>query len=264
MENKSHWLDTDWWQKEIADVVSATDPVLCNLRITLAHYKLSRVLHEVTGKDSGANFHTWAVWGSKKAGETIRQEDTRRVRAAIELISAVCGLGLLTAGVTGVTWLNPAAWIVAGFVIGVGPTLLMRWLVGRTQREVLAGNRIVLEDIGQVTARFVARFQDRPALNPEELDQFLLTLRPERTESGGQALLSRAFLHYYQASYEQNLDKKYEQMFLANCYAIRSIGTASHPRQFFLLRRVVIERDSSNDQIEAVQEGILLAQQAKA
>ena len=39
-------------------------------------------------------------------------------------------------------------------------------------------------------------------------------------ESGGQALLTRAFLHYYQASYEQNLDKKHEQMFLANCYAI--------------------------------------------
>src|ERR1700694_1895300 len=111
MENQSQWLDADWWQKEIADVVSVTDPVLCNLRITLTHYKLSRVLQKVTGKNSGANFHTWAVWGSKKAGETIRQEDIRRVRRAIELISAVCGLGLLTAGAVGVTRLNPAAWI---------------------------------------------------------------------------------------------------------------------------------------------------------
>src|SRR5205807_2771106 len=32
--------------------------------------------------------------------------------------------------------------------------------------------------------------------------------------------LSRAFLHYYQASFELDLDKKHEQMFLANCYAI--------------------------------------------
>src|SRR5437773_5694935 len=74
VENQPQWLAADWWQKEIAEAVSVSDPTLCNLRITLAHYRLSRVLHEVTGKDSGANFHTWAVWGSKKAGETIRQE----------------------------------------------------------------------------------------------------------------------------------------------------------------------------------------------
>lgn len=220
MDNQSEWLDADWWQTEIADVVSVTDPILCNLRITLAHYRLSRLLQQVTGNDSGANFHTWAVWGSKKAGETIRQEDTRRVRRAIELTSGGLGLVLLTAGAVGFTSLSPAVWIAAGFLIGLGPTVLMRWMLARTRREVLAGNRTVLEDIGRVTARFVSRFHNRPALDLEELDQFLITLRPETTESGGQALLSRAFLHYYQASYEQNLDKKHEQVFLANCYAI--------------------------------------------
>ena len=51
------------------------DPELCNLRITLAHEDMLLALRRVTGADCGANFHTWAVWGSKTAGRTIRQED---------------------------------------------------------------------------------------------------------------------------------------------------------------------------------------------
>ena len=34
------------------------DPVLCNLRITLAHRLLAGRLREVTGVDAGANFHS--------------------------------------------------------------------------------------------------------------------------------------------------------------------------------------------------------------
>jgi hypothetical protein len=32
----------------------------------------------VTGTDAGANFHSWAVWGSKKARVIVRQEDLFR------------------------------------------------------------------------------------------------------------------------------------------------------------------------------------------
>jgi len=52
----------------IDDALATADPVLCNLKITLAHSELSIGLHERLGPESGANFHTWAVWGSKKAG----------------------------------------------------------------------------------------------------------------------------------------------------------------------------------------------------
>ena len=70
-----HWGDDVWWQAYIDAAVSGGDPVICNLRITLAHQELSLALRQVTGLGSGANFHTWAVWGSKTAGRTIRRED---------------------------------------------------------------------------------------------------------------------------------------------------------------------------------------------
>lgn len=59
-----------------------------------------------------------------------------------------------------------------------------------------------------------------PRFDAPKLEWFLGTLRSGKTETGGQALLSRAFLHYYQASHENDIDRKHEQMFLANCYAI--------------------------------------------
>jgi hypothetical protein len=219
-EHHKEWLDADWWRREIDEIISIPDPVLCNLRITLAHYQLSRMLRAVTGADAGANFHTWAVWGSKKAGETIRQEDTRRLKQLTHLISGSCGVGVVAATLT-VPWFLPAvAGLTLGGVIGIGPAALLRRSLNRTRREILAGNRTVLEDIGNVTARFVSAFYGHSQLQPDNLERFLATLTPGKTEAGGQALLGRAFLHYYQASYEKDLDRKHEQTFLANCYAI--------------------------------------------
>jgi hypothetical protein len=219
-ENRLERLDAGWWEHQIASAVSVSDPILCNLQITLAHYQLSRALHKVTGANAGANFHTWAVWGSKKVGETIRGEDTRRLRRTIGLIGGGCGLGLLTASAMGSRGRALTSGIVLGCLVGIGPIVLLRRSLKRTRREILSGNRTVLEDIGNVTARFVAEFHNRPGPDMNELEQFLQSLRPGPTEWGGQALLSRAFFYYYQARYEQDIDKKHEQMFLANCYAI--------------------------------------------
>lgn len=219
-ENRKEWFDADWWRREIDEIVSIADPVVSNLRITQAHYRLSQLLHGVTGENSGANFHTWAVWGSKKAGETIRQEDTRRVRRATKLLSGGCGAGLTAAGFLTTSAINPIAWIAAGSVVAISPVFFLRRILKRTSREILAGNRTVLDDIGKVTASFVSAFHDRQHFESDQIEQFIESLRPGKTELGGQSLLGRAFLYYYQASYETDLDRKHEQMFLANCYAI--------------------------------------------
>ena len=58
-------------------------PRLCNLRVTVGHYDLSLALRDALGADTGANFHTWAVWGSKKAGTTIRREDFTGARGVL-------------------------------------------------------------------------------------------------------------------------------------------------------------------------------------
>jgi hypothetical protein len=158
VENQSQWLDADWCQKEIADVISVTDPILCNLRITLAHYRSPGMGGwDRTPNDLGASQATnWADLSDRMnfIVDLFRSRHlAEHIRAAVHRRSG--------SGVAGRT--HP----------------------GRT----------TLSDSG----------------------------------------------------------RRY-----------RSIATASYPCQFFLLRRVVTERDSSNDQIEAVRERILLAQQAKA
>jgi len=71
----AEYFDIAFWEREIKDAIETSEPSLSNRKITLVHYRLSQVLQAVTGTDAGANFHTWAVWGSRKAGVTIRQED---------------------------------------------------------------------------------------------------------------------------------------------------------------------------------------------
>src|SRR5689334_12827938 len=85
------WASRAWWDERIGVAIATPDPVLCNLRITLAHYELSCALHAVLGADSGGNFHTWAVWGSKKAGSTIRQEDVPHLRGTAALLGGTLG-----------------------------------------------------------------------------------------------------------------------------------------------------------------------------
>lgn len=70
------YFNQTYWRQQISEAVETPDPALSNRMITLVHYRLSQVLQSVTGPDSGANFHTWAVWGSRKAGVTI---STRRL-----------------------------------------------------------------------------------------------------------------------------------------------------------------------------------------
>ena len=119
-DRRGHWNDPGWWDEGIDAAVREPDPVLRNLRITLAHQELSLALLDVTGDGAAANFHTWAVWGSKKAGRTIRQED--------------------------VPWLRrlPGA----------------RRPLDVASRRILGGNVTVLDDIGRETARFVCTYPD--------------------------------------------------------------------------------------------------------
>lgn len=220
LQAQTECFDAAWWQREIVEVTSVSDPVLCNLRITLAHYNLSRLLQSVIGADAGANFHTWAIWGSKKAGETIRREDTRLLGRIMLAITGASALVLVATGVAAPSVLSFPVSLALGSLFVAGPMALLNWVLNRTSRQILAGNIIVLEDIGNVTARFAEAVHASPAFDVQALEQFAETLRPGRTEDNGQALLNRAFLCYYLARHEPDVDKKHEHMLLANCYAI--------------------------------------------
>ena len=56
----------------IEESVNEENPAVSNQKVTAAHYVLSETLQKLTGKEAGSNFHSWAVWGLKKADVTIR------------------------------------------------------------------------------------------------------------------------------------------------------------------------------------------------
>jgi hypothetical protein len=93
-EAPGQWSDQAWWHARIDHAIDVRHPVLSNLRITLVHRELSLALRRLIGDDSGANFHTWAVWGSKTAGRTIRREDLPVPMRAVTPSGVLGGAGV--------------------------------------------------------------------------------------------------------------------------------------------------------------------------
>jgi hypothetical protein len=213
------------WQRLIEDAVHEPNPVLSNLRVTRTHYLLSQGLQEVVGREAGANFHTWAVWGSRKAGVTIREEGLDRALREVTILAGCTGL--LTGYLLDVVlWCWFPWWLVRGMsALGAvcGAWTGRHWLiVGRRRAAelMLAGNHTVLEDIGGQTARFLTWFHDTGGQDHAAFEVFLQGFRPGKTEAGGQDLLRRAFQHYYRAALTDNLQDKVQSMYFANCLAI--------------------------------------------
>jgi hypothetical protein len=235
------------------------DPVLCNLRITLAHRMLSGLLQEITGADAGANFHSWAVWGSKKAGVTVRQEDLEgalrnagRVAGVVgSMVGVACALLLTRAvlpGASGAAWaslglLGAALGAACGALAG---RAIARWSRAEASRLVLAGNRLVLDDIGRQTARFYATFQDRLPITADALAGFLDGLAPGPPERGGQDLLRSAFTQYARAANAKDPREKQQAAYYANCLAILNEHVKLQPyirkSMPFIVRRCVTQR----------------------
>lgn len=225
----AEYFDRAYWGQEIAAATETSDPSLCNRRITLVHYRLSQVLQAVTGTDAGANFHTWAVWGSRKAGVTIRQEDLGEALRNATVVAGIVGLlvGLIVSWVSIYLWLPGLHWTIVPLSALFGMfcgAFTGRWIATYSRREaarlILEGNRIVLEDIGNQTARFVALFHDKNEEDAKLLEAFLAELQPGETASGGQDLLRQTFSQYYLARYANDLKQKHEAAYFANCLAV--------------------------------------------
>jgi hypothetical protein len=208
-------------QAQIEEAVGIANPVLCNLRITLAHYELSGALHEIIGADSGANFHTWAVWGSKQAGETIREQDIPYLPRAGLGVGAVLGAGAGRALTPGARRGRRVAAALVGASAGAAALgAAGRGLLGGAAKQILGGNVTVLADIGRQTARFVESFSRASDRTEDRLEKFLAGLRPGPAMSGGQDLLRGAYRHYFAASDDANVDQRDEFMLCANLLAI--------------------------------------------
>ncbi len=244
----------------VIDAVNAEpDPVLCNLRITLTHRMLSGLLQEITGADAGANFHSWAVWGSKKAGVTVRQEDLEGALHDAGRVAGIVGgaVGLACAflltravlpdaagGVRAALWLLGAA---LGAACGaLAGRAIARWSRAEASRLVLEGNRLVLDDIGRQTARFYDTFHGRGPITPDALARFLDSLAPGPPERGGQDLLRGAFTQYARAANAVDPREKQQAAYYANCLAILNEHVKLQPyirkSMPFIVRRCVTQR----------------------
>ena len=225
MSSPIHPADLGAWEQAIRDAVGEPDPVLANLKITRCHYLLSGALGAVLGPGAGANFHSWAVWGSRKAGVTIRQEDLDRARrdgtAAGGVVGTVVGVAL---GWLLARWLSWPAVPTVALLGALCGSLAGRQVIARSRRVsarlVLEGNRTVLADIGTLTARFVARFHDRPGPDAAALADFLAGVRSGPAAAGGQDLLRRAFALYHAARFARDPAERQAATYLANCLAV--------------------------------------------
>ena len=203
------------WQDQIDEAIDGRDRVLCNLRITLVHQELSLALRRTIGSDSGPNFHTWAVWGSKTAGRTIRQEELP-VSARARLVGTSFGVG----GAALITRRRPSprrtASLGGAAALGVGTSWALSRLTGRASSQIFSGNATVLDDIGRESARFIELAPD----DDDAFEEFLGSLRPGAPEVGGQDLLRGAYRHYREASSATDPDHRDELMLYANLLAI--------------------------------------------
>ena len=205
----------------IDDALATADPVLCNLKITLAHRELSIGLHERLGPESGANFHTWAVWGSKKAGRTIRREDIPVLPVAATAAGGAVGAGAGAVAAVGSNRRARPALVAGAAAAGA---LAARKQVHRgldtAAAQILGGNITVLDDIGRVTARFLDAFPPGDPPPRETVEEFVAALRPGAPSTDGQDLLRLAFTDYALAWREREERPRVQYMLLANLNAI--------------------------------------------
>jgi hypothetical protein len=241
------------WIKAIKDACIEPDPARSNQLITRLHYLLSEALAARLGREGGPNFHSWAVWGSRKAGVTIRQED---LDSAIGNATMTAGLvGCVIGAVTGVfagRWLR---WSPDYFTAAIGAAIgtltggwtgrqLAIWSRAKAAKLMLRGNQIVIQDIGEQSARFLGLLEN--GATSEGREAFFAGLRTGPTERHGQDRLATAF-HSYLAAFDSNdLEAKRAAMIAGNCEIVYHEHIRLEPyirgAMPFIVRRCVTQR----------------------
>jgi hypothetical protein len=212
------------WVIAIENACAESEPARSNHLITKLHYLLSTALADHLGRDGGPNFHSWAVWGSRKAGVTIRQED---LNSAISNATITAGIvGTVVGAVVGVfarQWLfHISGYYAACAGAGIGALTgswtgrqIAVWSRAKAARLMLLGNQLVLRDIGEQSARFLELLEN--GATREDREAFFAGLRPGPTEQEGQARLATAFRFYILAFDSNNLEEKRAAMIAGNC-----------------------------------------------
>ncbi|MFJ5230884.1 hypothetical protein ACIQBJ_13435 [Kitasatospora sp. NPDC088391] len=180
--------------EEIAEIAALADPVLRNLRITLAYHELAVATARVLGREN-VSWCAFGAWASNTAGRSIRGESApAAVRAAVALARRA-----------------PA------------PLRPLGELPGRVVRQVAAhvadGNLLVFRDLGPLFADLVEEF-GRPGppgpVHGRAVERCVARLRPGPAEDGGQDLLVAAVHSYGRAFLAADPGERAEHVLLAN------------------------------------------------
>lgn len=196
--------------EKIEGIASLTAPVLRNILITQCYYELSTVFAE--RMNAGANWCTFATWASKQAGQTIRNEDLQRTlenllknEPGIEVaLSLVVSLAKQSGAEQSVQQLRNSA-------LG----LMLSRAAGNAADAVSRGNKKVFEEIAREFSRFITRCFGDTAYDKSHIDNFCQELKAGLPPQG-QEYLAKGFNCYYQALFEQDLNKKTQLNLLAN------------------------------------------------
>ena len=190
--------------QDVEQIAGGAQPVLRNLQITLCYSDLSGVML-VPGN---ANWCTFAVWASKQAGVTIRDEDlVRALRARLARSSVLQGPILRLIELVGGS-IEQHVQRLAKLIVDLGP-------FRRSSDAVARGNKKVFEEIGREFARFLPLIAEGREETQAAIDGFCGELRAGPPPDG-QDLLGDAFRAYYRARFHPDPDEGAQLMLLAN------------------------------------------------
>ena len=187
---------------DVDAVSSIADPVLRNLRITVAYGELANAFAQCI--PGAANWCTFATWASKQAGSTIRREDVARaVERHFRSRLDKRPLGRQLARLPGLS--------TELLVRLVGQVSLALPGIDRAAGAVARGNLKVFEEIGRDFAQALTTLDQHEG----SFEPMVATLRPGPPPDG-QDLLRRAFLNYQAASTTEDPTARAQAALLAN------------------------------------------------
>ena len=200
-------------------VADDTNPILRNLRITLAYYDLSQRLAARTNGEV-INWCSMACWSSKSVGTYIRSEELPpELRAVLASHDVDARVSDAAPGV---------AHHAADHLERIAGEVL-----SDVSQYLVIGNKIVFAEVGSVFNEFANRFPAGAPRDDRALEEFVAALRPgdaqpdhvtvdpatgrlTTAQQGGQGWLAGAARHYYEAAFARDPKVRAELVLLGN------------------------------------------------
>lgn len=191
---------------DVERIAALPDPVVRNLMITQAYHELATAINaRIPGS---ANWCTYAVWASKQAGQSIRQEDltdtarrliqnSERIQERIERTQSLLHLERVD-----------VYDLIARIIERHGT-------FEATAAAIAVGNQLVFAEIGYHCSRFVEFLDAYPDYQEAALEDFLEPLSLGQSPNG-QGMLRDAFRAYYRARYADTLKQRAEGLLLGS------------------------------------------------